>query len=294
MIRLVIGFIAFLVWSAFSWQWWACHVKQWCSGASTEQVNAATETGRLKSLGLIGKDAGTVFGGFEQFLFAPSTHEPQRSSDNDGFLKKVAERLKSNPSDVLKLTGTYCQDERNASNGFFDNLGTARAASIRDILVNDYGVSTEQVLLENASEMCTGAPASPVRFNLVDGQGLAQTNAGGSFNNMIFSDANFESSSSTLKPTSQFIAYADSLASYTKANPGKKITIVGHTDSDGNDKSNMALGFARAKTTKRYLRDKKGVKATFLESSKGETDPLAPNDSPENKAKNRRIHIIIE
>lgn len=294
MIRLIIGFIAFLVWSAFSWHWWACHVKQWCSGVPTEQVNTATETGRLKSLGLIGKDAGTVFGGFEQFLFAPSNHEPQRSSDNDSFLKKVAEHLKSNPSDVLKLTGSYCQDESNASKGFFDNLGTARAASIRDILVNDYGVGTEQVLLENVLETCTGAPASPISFNLVDGQGVAKTNAGGSFNNMIFSDANFESSSSTLKPTSQFIAYADSLASYTKANPDKKITIVGHTDSDGNDKGNMALGFARAKTTKRYLRDKKGVKATFIESSKGETDPLAPNDSPENKAKNRRIHIIIE
>lgn len=292
--RFIIGFVAFLIWSAFSWRWWACQVKQWCYSAPTEQVIAATETGRLKNLGLIGKDAGTVFGGFEQFLFAASNHEPQRSSDNDSFLKKVAEHLKSNPSDRLKLTGVYCNVESNSSKGFFDNLGTARAASVRDILVNEYGVSTEQVLLENASEACTGAPVSPVRFNLVDGQGVAQTNAGGSFNNMIFSDANFESASSTLKPTSQFIAYADSLASYTKVNKGKKITIIGHTDSDGNDKGNMALGFARAKTTKRYLRDKKGVKATFIESSKGETEPLAPNDSPENKAKNRRIHIIIE
>jgi outer membrane protein OmpA-like peptidoglycan-associated protein len=71
------------------------------------------------------------------------------------------------------------------------------------------------------------------------------------------------------------------------------IFIEGHTDSDGPDDYNMQLSDRRAKSVMRYLVEK-GVEQSRLKAKGfGETQPIAPNDSEENKAKNRRVEFKI-
>jgi len=69
--------------------------------------------------------------------------------------------------------------------------------------------------------------------------------------------------------------------------------IIGHTDSTGDDAYNMELSFKRAQSVNDYL-VATGIPAERLRVlGRGENDPIAPNDTPENQARNRRVEIIV-
>jgi len=83
------------------------------------------------------------------------------------------------------------------------------------------------------------------------------------------------------------------IADVLKENPDVKIKIVGHTDADGNDASNMDLSKRRAASVKNELVNSFGIDAGRMETDgNGESKPVAPNDTPSNKALNRRVEFI--
>jgi OmpA-OmpF porin, OOP family len=83
------------------------------------------------------------------------------------------------------------------------------------------------------------------------------------------------------------------IATILKENSALKIKIVGYTDSDGDDKSNLELSKRRAVSVKNILVKDFGIDAARIETDgKGEGDPVAPNDSAVNKALNRRVEFI--
>ncbi len=85
----------------------------------------------------------------------------------------------------------------------------------------------------------------------------------------------------------------DKLFELMKTNPELKIEVGGHTDSDGDADKNQALSEKRAKSVVNYL-VMKGIDASRLKyKGYGETKPRADNDSPENKALNRRTEVKI-
>jgi len=101
----------------------------------------------------------------------------------------------------------------------------------------------------------------------------------------------FDVNSDKIKPESN--ATLKELADILKENPALRINIVGHTDSDGDDASNLDLSKRRSASVKTELSGKFGIDASRLETDgKGESAPLAPNDSAVNKAKNRRVEFI--
>jgi outer membrane protein OmpA-like peptidoglycan-associated protein len=74
----------------------------------------------------------------------------------------------------------------------------------------------------------------------------------------------------------------------------QKVVIEGHTDSNGDDAFNMTLSQQRADSVRAYLVSR-GVKPERITASgKGETQPLATNATPEGRANNRRVEIIIQ
>jgi outer membrane protein OmpA-like peptidoglycan-associated protein len=74
----------------------------------------------------------------------------------------------------------------------------------------------------------------------------------------------------------------------------QKITVEGHTDSNGNDDANQRLSQTRAESVRAYL-IQRGVKPERVQAvGKGETTPVASNDTPEGRANNRRVEIIVE
>lgn len=73
----------------------------------------------------------------------------------------------------------------------------------------------------------------------------------------------------------------------------KRIVVEGHTDSVGKDEDNMKLSQARAESVRSYLVSR-GVKADKISAvGKGETVPIADNKTPEGRANNRRVEIVI-
>ncbi len=83
------------------------------------------------------------------------------------------------------------------------------------------------------------------------------------------------------------------IADVLKENPDVRIKIVGHTDSDGADAANLDLSKRRGASVKAELVKNFGIDVSRLESDGlGETKPVAPNDTPANKAMNRRVEFI--
>lgn len=85
----------------------------------------------------------------------------------------------------------------------------------------------------------------------------------------------------------------DELVKILSDNPNMVIEINGHTDNVGNDESNLALSQKRAAAVVTYLLGK-GIVNTRLDSAGfGETQPVAPNDTEEGRALNRRVEFVI-
>lgn len=83
------------------------------------------------------------------------------------------------------------------------------------------------------------------------------------------------------------------IADVLKENPTVRVKIVGHTDSDGADAANLDLSKRRGASVKAELVKNFGIDASRLESDGlGETKPVAANDTPSNKAMNRRVEFI--
>ncbi len=94
-----------------------------------------------------------------------------------------------------------------------------------------------------------------------------------------------------LKPESK--AELDKLIVFLKQNPSLKIELSGHTDNSGDKKFNQILSHNRAKAVYDYLLQN-GITASRLSyKGYGDTKPKVPNDTPENKAKNRRTEFKI-
>ncbi len=83
------------------------------------------------------------------------------------------------------------------------------------------------------------------------------------------------------------------IATVLTENPTVRVRIVGHTDSDGDDASNLDLSKRRGAAVVNALVNSYGIAANRLESDgKGESEPVATNDSAVNKALNRRVEFI--
>lgn len=75
--------------------------------------------------------------------------------------------------------------------------------------------------------------------------------------------------------------------------PNCHVSVEGHTDSQGSDEANQALSDKRAKSVAEYLMANMNAELDVKYQGFGETRPIASNDTPEGRAKNRRIDIVI-
>ena len=110
---------------------------------------------------------------------------------------------------------------------------------------------------------------------------------------MTFSGDNFAYDDDTFKPGKALMSYADSVNVYLQNHPDKQLTIIGHTDSQGSDAYNLDLGLRRAKSVKAYF-EALGIGNVINAESKGETQPVVPNDTKANQEKNRRVNFLID
>lgn len=104
-------------------------------------------------------------------------------------------------------------------------------------------------------------------------------------------DIRFRTGSSELNEESKRVL--DAFAEYLNDHPTFKIEIRGHTDNVGDPEKNLVLSTDRAFEVFGYLQSRNVDGSRMSFKGYGETEPLVPNTSEENKAKNRRTEFKI-
>jgi OmpA-OmpF porin, OOP family len=100
----------------------------------------------------------------------------------------------------------------------------------------------------------------------------------------------FDTDKSEVKPASA--ATLDEVASLLRIDRGLKLEISGHTDNTGDKAHNEKLSEARAQAVVKALTSKYGIDAKRLTAKGyGDSKPVAPNTTDDNKAKNRRVEL---
>jgi OOP family OmpA-OmpF porin len=72
-----------------------------------------------------------------------------------------------------------------------------------------------------------------------------------------------------------------------------RVTVLGHTDSIGEDAYNLDLSRRRAESVAKLLEERGISKSVLTVEGHGETRPVADNGSPEGRRKNRRVEIVL-
>jgi outer membrane protein OmpA-like peptidoglycan-associated protein len=108
---------------------------------------------------------------------------------------------------------------------------------------------------------------------------------------MAFDNLEFETGKDIIKAAS--LPSLTELAEVLVKKPEWRLQISGHTDNVGDDQKNMILSKKRAEAVKNFMVSE-GISADRLFPLYfGETMPVAPNDTPEGRQKNRRVEMKI-
>lgn len=102
----------------------------------------------------------------------------------------------------------------------------------------------------------------------------------------------FASGKAELLPGAQ--AKLEPVAETLSHEDGHKMLIEGHTDSQGSDASNLELSQRRAETVRQFFAAHGVPSDRFSATGVGEGRPVADNSTPEGRANNRRVEIVIQ
>lgn len=294
----LIGLLCLFLWGIVPRYYYVTKIKP-CQPVGTSAA-MPLETNRLTTLHLV--DGNTpILEGYEQFAFDNASTEPSLSADNERYLNGVIAYMENNPNKSLEIMGYYRPSEEDLHEGRFENLGLARANKIKSLLA-ERGIAPDRVDIDY--KLGDEDLLSPIDFNIyANGPDTYEntdkntderlSRASYSFDNMVFSDANFESSSAVFTPSKAFLYWADSVKVFLVSNPDKALTIIGHADKTGNAQKNQKLGLERAKAAKEFFISN-GVSASIKVDSKGDKKPIATNKTKPGRQKNRRVNFIIK
>lgn len=256
--------LLFVGYTAWCINYWHCSVCQCCE--STAASTTATETTGAP-------------------LFLWNADRPVEDAKFPDWKKGLL--ADGGQGDTLVITGYYRANEANG-----EQLALARAGAIRDMLAPE--IPANRVKLA----------AQLVDDGLAEG-GSPKESADFFWNKMVLKNEDsaiiesdqdvillFPYNSTEKERDPKVDAYLKALCEKHKAT-NATFTVVGHTDDLGSDESNMAFGLARAKSVAKIL-SSNGIAASRINtSSKGESAPVAPNDTEQGRHQNRRVVITV-
>jgi OOP family OmpA-OmpF porin len=138
----------------------------------------------------------------------------------------------------------------------------------------------------DAVDKCPGTPAGTE----VDENGCTRLFKATGRTMVLLGANNFETGKAIMTPDSR-TALKD-VAAALISQPQTKVEVAGYTDATGSKKLNARLSQARADSVRAFLIEN-GVPASQLTAKGyGPANPIAPNNTPEGRAKNRRVELI--
>jgi outer membrane protein OmpA-like peptidoglycan-associated protein len=259
--------------AGISWYYYTCHIRCSCSSAASPPVvNTVTEAAK------------------EPVEFTHGKNYPVTGSRWTAYRDSLVALAKAGK--IIEVTGFYSSAEIN--NTRYENLGLARADTIKDLLVPD--IPASQIVLRssqrdgmndtvNSFVSSIISASDPVKAPSADG-GVVQKDEKTA---LIY----FPSGSAKKELDKAVDDYLISLAAKLKASNGSAI-ITGHTDNKGKFESNMGLSKSRAEQVKAILAGH-GADATKLSTNgMADKEPIGDNNTEEGRRLNRRVEIKIQ
>jgi len=105
------------------------------------------------------------------------------------------------------------------------------------------------------------------------------------------SDVLFDTGSYTLRPGAR--EKLAKISGIVLAHPGLNLQVEGHTDSVGSDEFNQQLSQRRAGSVRDFLVQQGVTEASVSSRGFGKTQPVATNDTPEGRQRNRRVELVV-
>jgi outer membrane protein OmpA-like peptidoglycan-associated protein len=156
---------------------------------------------------------------------------------------------------------------------------TARGAIIGAVVGGTAGAIIGHQMDQQAKELSQNIKGATVERV---GEGIQVTFASG----LLFA---FDSDSIQAAAGTNLRELASSLQKY----PDSQLLIVGHTDNVGDDSYNQALSQRRSNSAAAYLAAQGVARTRLAATGKGESEPVATNDTDAGRQKNRRVEVAI-
>ena len=254
------------------------------------------------------------------FKFKVSEHSYQKpiSKSLKDHCIAIAKHIQDTPNKSLVITGFYGAYE--ANNSSFPNVGLARAHEIQ-MLMNGFGLDLQKINLRSQqiseayflnATLIKGIDFGIAELDQEETTSLALVTKGDLASTQAIAPSNNKLEAIEQRLLNQaMLLYFGTYESYLKLSDqqeqdildmkyylehvqGSFLQINGHTDSKGKDDVNQKLSEERAQYVKNiFVRDFDFVINKLITSGFGESQPITKNRTSEERAKNRRVEIIL-
>ncbi len=210
----------------------------------------------------------------------------QQSDDN-----RLAARTRE--ADTAQLAATAARSDAAASRAAADNSRIAAEGARNEAdaarAATDAARETARVAAEASAAATALADAQKQELERQIALMQAKTTERGIV--LTLGDVLFATGSEQLKPGAT--GNLDRLVSFLQMYGDRTATIEGHTDSVGDEGYNQGLSQRRADSVKSYLAGKGLAAARLTSIGKGESYPIAGNESAGGRQQNRRVEVVI-
>jgi len=231
------------------------------------------------------------------FVRSNYKHLPNYTSVNEA-MTKMASYLSANKDRALTITGLYNQDERNSHN-LLPNLGLARADDIKSWLESK-NVNSDQIDINHRVTDASCYKGDTLRRGVEFAIGAKKSDDTrlAAIKDRLFGkpiNLYFNTGSDNPNITPKHRQNFADLFYYLDKVGGSQLDVDGHTDNVGNVAGNTTLSQNRAMDVRNYISINGGVDTLRMNTNGyGPTRPIAPNDTPANKALNRRVEVTLK
>lgn len=261
-------------------------------GKAAAQINGARKSGAAKSAPealrkseISLKNAESLIGSNVSY---PSGYNQavELANNNSQFLTEVVEVIEQNGKKLSEEAASKIVLQKRQISGLKKDLSTSEGVASEtakelDKKSSDLDAAQTNIAIQTAIEKSRSQFSDTEAETYQQGENLL----------IRLKSMNFRSGRAEL-PIGSIGLLAKVSAVAKSLNP-KEIRIEGHTDSIGTSSMNMQLSEKRASSVATYLKAN-GFEATQISSEgHGFENPIATNKSPEGRAKNRRVDIII-
>lgn len=287
-----------ILWSLGAWWYYTCHIKNACWEDTSTSATTIPNQPAPKPL---------LFR-WSSFLVPLDSGFPD--------LKEAILTAQSEDG-ILEITGRYFPSE---SNGEAEDIGIARATSIKKLLIDD--IQEDRIRVTSSPFTGEAIPNDSlihgIQFEWIaaeensvkapEEEPIEEAEVVSSSDEDYTSSATESEIAEDIANTDYFLKYfpyneeeinsvqsefLDGLASRLKEE-NRKVLIRGHTSSNGDKELNFKVGLRRAKKIRDQLLAR-GVNRKQIETtSQGEDAPIADNKTEEGRRKNTRVEIFIK